>query len=226
MIWDDAGFLLSKNKYNENSLIAEIYTENHGKVSGIIFGGTSKKLKNYLQIGNKFHVNYNFKNISSIGYFKVEILNALTPQFFDDNKKLSSITAAMSLLKILTAENQSNIQIFYLIESFFKNLNSDNWFKDYIFWELELFKLLGYNLDFSSFVKKEIVNDKNYYYVTSTLGKKEVPNFLIEKNLEIIELNKLLKGFKLVGDFLDKTILKPNNISYPLSRDQFYNSFK
>ena len=47
-----------------------------------------------------------------------------------------------------------------------------------------------------------------------------------EKNLEIIELNKLLKGFKLVGDFLDKTILKPNNISYPLSRDQFYNSFK
>ena len=38
MIWDDSGFLLSKNQYNENSLIAEIYTENYGKVSGIIFG--------------------------------------------------------------------------------------------------------------------------------------------------------------------------------------------
>ena len=45
MIWDDTGFLLSKNKYSENSLIAEIYTKNHGKISGIIFGGTSKKLK-------------------------------------------------------------------------------------------------------------------------------------------------------------------------------------
>ena len=38
MNWDDKGFLISKNKYNENSLIVDIYTKNHGKVSGIIFG--------------------------------------------------------------------------------------------------------------------------------------------------------------------------------------------
>ena len=73
MIWDDFGFLLNKNRYNENSLISEIYTKNFGKVSGIIFGGTSKKIKNYLQIGNKLYVNYNSKNENSIGYFKVEI---------------------------------------------------------------------------------------------------------------------------------------------------------
>ena len=58
MIWDDIGFLLSKNRYNENSLISDIYTKNFGKVSGIIFGGTSKKIKNYLQIGNKLYVSY------------------------------------------------------------------------------------------------------------------------------------------------------------------------
>ena len=61
MIWDDIGFLLSKNRYNENSLISDIYTKNFGKVSGIIFGGTSKKIKNYLQIGNKLYVSYNSK---------------------------------------------------------------------------------------------------------------------------------------------------------------------
>ena len=44
MIWDDEGYLLSKNRYNENSLIAEIYTKNFGKVSGLIFGGTYKKI--------------------------------------------------------------------------------------------------------------------------------------------------------------------------------------
>ena len=43
MIWSDLGFLLSKNRYSENSLIAEIYTKNYGKVLGLIFGGTSKK---------------------------------------------------------------------------------------------------------------------------------------------------------------------------------------
>ena len=62
MHWKDTGFLLSKNQFNENSVIAELFTENHGKVSGIIFGATSKKIRNYLQIGNKLHLNFNSKN--------------------------------------------------------------------------------------------------------------------------------------------------------------------
>ena len=59
MNWDDSGFLLSKNRYSENSLIAEIFSQDHGKVVGIIFGGTSKKIKNYLQIGNQVYLNFN-----------------------------------------------------------------------------------------------------------------------------------------------------------------------
>ena len=54
MNWQDIGFLLSKNKYSENNSIAEFYTKNHGKVTGVIYGSTSKKIKNYLLIGNKY----------------------------------------------------------------------------------------------------------------------------------------------------------------------------
>ena len=43
MLWEDYGFLLSKNKFGENSAISEFYTNNHGKISGIIYGATSKK---------------------------------------------------------------------------------------------------------------------------------------------------------------------------------------
>ena len=56
MIWDDTGFLLSKSRYNENSLISEFFTKNHGKISGIVFGGSSKRIRNYLQIGNQLHI--------------------------------------------------------------------------------------------------------------------------------------------------------------------------
>ena len=52
MNWDDKGFLISKLKYNENSVIADLFTEDHGRVVGIIFGASSKKIKGYLQIGN------------------------------------------------------------------------------------------------------------------------------------------------------------------------------
>ena len=222
----DEGFLISKNRYSENSLITELYTKNHGKISGIIFGGTSKKLKNYLQIGNKLHVNYNSKNDNKIGYFKIEILNAYSPLYFDHKQKLSCIISAMSLLKILTADSQSNNKIYMLIENFFLILNDINWLKKYIFWELELLKLLGYDLELIKFVEKDVIENKIVYYVSSSTEKKYVPNFLIEKDIEVDDIKILLNGLKLVGDYLDKTILKPNNLNFPNSRLLFMDSFK
>ena len=226
MIWDDVGFLISKNRYNENSLIADVFTKNHGKISGIIFGGTSKKIKSYLQIGNLIHVNYNTKNENKIGYFKIEIKEALSPLYFDDNKKLSCIFSAMNLIRILTAESQKNSNIYILIEKFYSILSSDNWIKNYIFWELELYKNIGFDLVLDNLVEKKVVNKKTLYFSKSTIEKKIVPNFLIDKNENIDDLNILLDGLKLLGDYLDKTILKPNNLTQPMSRLQFINSLK
>ena len=226
MNWSDQGFLVSKNKYSENSLITEFYTKDHGKISGIIFGGTSKKIKNYLQIGNKLHLNYNSKNDNSIGYFKVEILNAYSPLYFDHKQKLSCITSAFNLIKILTAESQSNIKLYLLIENFFLILKDSDWLKKYVFWELELLKLLGYDLELENFVEKDIIENKTIYYASLSNEKKYVPNFLIEKDLVVDDIETLLNGLRLVGNYLDKTILKPNNLNYPNSRLLFLDSFK
>ena len=226
MNWIDQGFLVSKSKYSENSIIAELYTLDRGKVSGIIFGGTSKKIKNYLQVGNKLHVNYNSKNDNRIGYFKIEILNAYSPFYFDHKQKLSCITSAMNLIKILTAEAQTNKKVYSLIEDLFNLLNNQNWLQKYIFWELELLKLLGYDLELENLVEKNLEDNKTVYFATSYNEKKYVPNFLIEKDLEVTDINILLSGLKLVGDYLDRTILKPNNLNYPNSRVIFLNSLK
>ena len=226
MIWDDTGFLLSKNKYNENSLISEIYTKNFGKVSGIIFGGTSKKIKNYLQIGNKLFVNYNSKSQNSLGYFKIEIFEALSPYYSDNNQKLSCISSAMHLVKILTAESQKNESIFSLLENFYILLKKDNWIKNYIFWELELFKALGYDLDFRNLVDEKIIGNEKKYISKSLKEKKIIPNFLVDKNQSFDDLETLLSGLKLISDYLDKSILKPNNLNQPISRLQFINTIK
>ena len=224
MNWIDEGFLISKNRYSENSLIAEIYTKDRGKISGIIFGGTSKKIKNYLQIGNRLHVNYSSKSDNRIGYFKVEILNTHSPLYFDHKQKLSCITSAINLIKILTADSQSNIKVYQIIENLFLILNDKDWLKKYIFWELDLLKVIGYDLELENLVEKDIVEDKTIYYAISSTEKKYVPNFLIEKDVEVNDLKVLLSGLKLVGDYLDKTILKPNNLNYPNSRLLFINS--
>ena len=226
MNWDDTGFLLSKNRYNENSLITEIFTEKHGKVSGIIFGGTSKKIKNYLQIGNQLYVNYISKSENRIGYFKIEIFKAFSPIYFDQANKLSCITTAMNLVKLLTADFQSNTKIYNLINEFYLILTDDEWLKKYILWELKLLSNLGFNLDLNNMVNKKIIDNKTIYVAESLTEKKIVPNFLINKDEVVNDLSILLDGLKLVGDFMDKNILKPNNLNFPISRNQFVNSLK
>ena len=226
MNWSDEGFLISKTRYNENSLIVELFTKHRGKISGIIFGGTSKKIKNYLQLGNKLHVNYNSKNENRVGYFKIEIVNAYAPLYFDHRQKLSSIISAMNLIKILTADSQSNNKIYFIIQNLFLILQEKDWLKKYIFWELELLKILGYDLELENLVEKDLEGNKTVYYVSNLNDKKYVPNFLIEKDMEVNDLSTLLNGFKLVGDFLEKTILRPNNLNYPNSRILFLNTLK
>ena len=226
MNWNDPGFLLSKNKYNENSIIAEIFTKHHGKCSGVIFGATSKKIKNYLQTGNMLHINHTYKSDGKIGYFKVEILKALSPLYFDNKKKLLCLSSAMNLIKLLTVESQENSKIFKLICDFFLILENKSWVKEYIFWELKLLKLVGYDLELNNIVHKEIINNKTTYYVQSSKEKKIVPNFLVDLNNDELDNNNLLIGLKLVGDYLEKNILQPNNLNYPIPRLNFIKIFK
>tara|TARA_Y100000590_G_scaffold443611_1_gene573266 strand:- start:912 stop:1595 length:684 start_codon:yes stop_codon:yes gene_type:complete len=226
MIWSDHGYLLSKNKFGENSVISEFFTKNHGKISGIIYGATSKKIRNYLQIGNKFHINFNSKNDNKLGYLTVEIEKILTPIFFEDKKKLSCIVSSMNLIKLLTVENQSNINIYQLIEDFYLFLDNKNWINKLIFWELDLFKLIGYDLSLKNIVDEEVVDNKKLYFVSNNDEKKYIPNFLVERNNEVDDFKQIFSGLKLITDYLDKSILKPNNISHPKSRIEFLNLIK
>ncbi len=226
MIWSDSGYLLSKNKFGENSIIAEFFTESYGKISGIIYGSTSKKIRNYLQIGNKFHINYSSKNENKLGYLKVEIEKVFTPLFFENKKKLSCIISSLNLIKLLTVENQSNEKIYNLIGEFFFFLGNENWINKLIFWELDLLKLIGYDLELKRIVSEELIDNKKFYFVINNNEKKYIPNFLVEKNNEVIDFKQISAGLKLISDYLEKSILKPNNISHPKSRIEFLNLIK
>ena len=219
----DEGFLVNKLKYNENSIIADFYTRENGRTSGIIFGGMSKKIKSYLEIGNYFHLNLNSKNDSKIFSIKAEILKAYTPIYFNNQKKLYCIVAAMSLIKNLTPENEENAEIFNLIENLFNILEKNNWLKNYVNWELMLLKYLGYDLNLKNIVHKEKVKNNEFFYVKSSTQKKIVPNFLINENIENVDYIEILKGFTIVSNYMEKNIFSPNNMKIPTQRREFEN---
>ena len=102
----------------------------------------------------------------------------------------------------------------------FDLLCEDDWIKKFIFWELEVIKLVGYDINFNDYVDSNNLKNNNSYVLTLD-GLKQIPTFLLKNQNIEIKNNELKDGLKLVGDFLNKSVLIPNNINYPISRTEF-----
>ena len=225
MNWEDECYLLSKRKFRENANIINIFTPNRGKVAGIVYGGNSRKIRNYLQVSNKLFVFNNSKNDNRIGYFKTELINPISPNYFDDKKRTSALISLCSLLNSLLPESQPYMNIYKSFEKFIKILNLDNWIILYIFFEINLIKELGYDTNLNIFndsvgdindIKKIKIDEYNY----------EVPNFLIKQEIPN-EITKLLikKSLLFTRSVLLNKFFIPNNLMFPKSRIILENYF-
>jgi len=217
MIWDDEGYLLSKVNYRENSVIVDVFTLNHGKCSGIIYGGSSRKVKKYLQIGNKIFVNYQSKSENRVGYFKVEIIKNVSPLYFNDSKKISSILSACTLLKSILAEGQANKKIFNSFEDLLSSLKDDKWIFYYIYWEQLLVKELGYDINIKQKDKLDVKINGNSVKIPKFFTYNKNVNITKSEISEALQFNKNL----IVHNFLDGKFYK-----IPQSRsilEKYYN---
>ena len=163
MQWSDEGYLLSKNNFDENSIIIESFTLKHGKYSGLVYGGASRKQRKIFQIGNKILLNWKSTGENKTGYFTVELIKPIAPSFFDDKRRSACILSLTSILKILLPERQINPKIYNSFEMMINNLNSKNWIELYIHWELSLIKELGYeniNINYKDDIKEALIFNK------------------------------------------------------------------
>jgi len=224
MIWEDECYLLSKRKFRENANIINIFTKKKGKIDGIVYGGNSRKIRNYLQISNKLFVSHNSKSENKIGYFKTELIKPISPLYFNDKEKTSALVSLCSLLNILLPESQPNINIYNSFENFMNTINLENWIFFYIFFEINLIKELGYDTNLVIHKSNKNINETNkikideYFY--------EVPNFLVLKKIPKNYTNSLIKkSLYFSRQVLLNKFFAPNNISFPKSRVIFENYF-
>ena len=189
MYWEDEGYLLSKNNFDENSIIIEVFTLKHGKYTGIVYGGSSRKQKGKFQIGNKFLLNWKSKGENKSGYFNIELIEPISPYFFDDKKRSACILSATSLLKILLPERQINNQVYNFFENMLSKLKSDNRIQIYINWELSLISELGFEADlktnYNIDIKKALTSNRNLL----------MKNFFIPNRLKFPLFRNILENF-------------------------------
>ena len=219
MYWKDEGYLLSKTSFNENSIIIETFTMNHGKYSGVVYGGSSRKQKKNFQIGNKILLNWRSKNENKMGYFNIELIDPIAPLFFDNKKKAICILSATSILKTLLPERQINKKIYFSFDRLIEQLNHENWIKLYIFWELSLIKELGFDSNF--FKEKNIDN-----HIEIDNKKLAIPDLIIKKDNNSFTNFEIQKALTFNKFLIMEYFILPNRLRLPFSRtilEKYYN---
>ncbi len=221
MNWEDEGYLLNKRKFRENANIISVFTKKHGKVTGIVYGGTSRKIKNYLQIGNKIFLIHNSKSRNKIGYFKTEIIEAISPRYFDDKKRSYSLLSISELLNSLLPDEQNYKNLYASLENLIKNFEHDNWPLIYIFWEINLIRELGFG-----FKLEKTSSDQELLSINIDNVVYKVPKFIVNEKLPINYSNKIVnQSLLFTRSLLLNKFFLPNNLFFPKTRLVFENSF-
>tara|TARA_Y100000591_G_scaffold135326_1_gene116130 strand:+ start:219 stop:899 length:681 start_codon:yes stop_codon:yes gene_type:complete len=225
MIWEDECYLLSKRKFRENANIINIFTQNKGKIDGVVYGGTSRKIRNYLQISNKLFVSHISKSDNKIGYFKTELIKPISPLYFNDKEKTSALVSVCTLLNLLLPDSQPNQKIYYSFEKLINSLNLENWIFIYIFFEINLIKELGY--DTNLIEHSDNINKKTDFLKIKIDGYiYEIPNYLVNKKIPE-KFSKLIirKSLYFTRQVMLNKFFIPNNLPFPKSRIIFENYF-
>ena len=225
MNWEDECYLLSKRKFRENANIINVFSRLKGRVSGIVYGGNSRKIRNYLQLSNKLFIVHNSKSENKLGYFKTELVKPISPLYFHDKERASALTSICSILNILLPEAQPNKNIYFSFEQFLDSIKLDNWIILFIFFELNLIKDLGYDPNLEKFINENLTNNNskkikidNYTY--------EVPEFLILKKFPEKISNPLIKkSLYFTRNIIQNKFFIPNNLVFPKSRVLLENYF-
>jgi len=217
--------LLSKIKFRENANIVNVFSNKRGKVSGIIYGGTSRKIRNFLQISNKIFIIHSSKSENRLGYFKTELIEAISPKYFNDKKKTSALLSISTILNLLLPESQPYKNLYNSLDNLLKNFDHENWIILYIFWELTLLKELGFDPFLEQFISVED-KTKEYKLVEIDNIKYQIPIFLLsKKKIDISENKQISMALNFTRNLLINKFFFPNNLSFPKSRMVFENYF-
>jgi DNA repair protein RecO (recombination protein O) len=223
MNWQDEGFLLSKIKFRENANIINAFTYEHGKVNGIVYGGNSRKIRNYLQLSNKIFLFYTSKRDNKIGYFKTELVEPIAPKYFNSKKKTSALLSISALLNSLLPELQPYKNLYNSINDLMKNFNQENWIILYIIWEINLIKELGFDPNLDQF--NQILNNDNFKIIEIDNIKYKIPKFLLSKNYENIDNISVRQALSFTRSLILNKFFIPNNLIFPKSRVHLENYF-
>jgi DNA repair protein RecO (recombination protein O) len=149
--WREDGTLLSVRRHGETSAIVEVFTESHGRSSGVVRGGTSRKLAPHLQPGAQLDVAWSARLDEHIGTFAVEPLKSRAATIMTDRLALAGLNSMCALLCFTLPEREPHALLYRRSLTLFDLLGSyEAWPVVYLRWELALLEEMGFGLDLAT----------------------------------------------------------------------------
>ncbi len=230
MEWSDEAIILSVKAHGETAAVVELFTRSHGRHSGLVHGGRSRKARPTLQMGNHVDAIWKARLAEHLGHMSVELRRGYAALAMEDPAALAGLTSMCALARLLPERDPH--PALYEVTLFVLGFLDDAtvWPALMVRWELVLLQELGFGLDLKACAATG-VNDQLIYVspksgraVSASAGEPykdrmlALPGFLTSARDRHATREDVAAGLALTGYFLEQRILAPRGERLPESR--------
>jgi len=158
--WRDEGFVLAARPFGETSVILDVFTPQHGKHSGVVRGGASRKMTPHLQPGAQLDLTWKARLNEHLGSFTIEPQRGRAAAAMGDRLALAGLNAVCAILSRVLPENEPDLALYQKSEQLLDLLGqTEVWPLAYLRWEQALLEALGYGMDLSACAVRGVNED-------------------------------------------------------------------
>lgn len=230
MNWSDEGIILSVRPHGETAAIAELFTRQHGRHPGLVYGGRSRRLRPVLQIGNHVDAVWKARLAEQLGHMTLELRRGYAAEAMDNPEALAGLTSLAALAHLLPERDPhpSLFEVTLFVLNFLDDASV--WPALMVRWELALLDEMGFGLDLTSCAATGgndhliYVSPRSGRAVSASAGEPyrdrllALPAFLAGNRQAGVTAADIAAGFALTGHFLEARVLGPRELSIPEAR--------
>lgn len=150
MEWRGEGTVIARRPHGETAVILDVLTAQHGRHSGLVPGGASRKRAAMLQPGARLDLRWRARSDDQLGHFTAEPLK-LRAGLMAEPLSLAGLNAVCALLLFALPERDPHPGLVALTEDLLDRMEAGGgWGTEYLEWEMRLLDDMGFGLDLSS----------------------------------------------------------------------------
>jgi len=114
--WRDEGVVLSARPHGEGHAVVELFTREHGKYAGLVYGGSGRSNSHAVQMGNGVEAVWRAKSDGQLGRFALEPTVPRAATALADAGALRRLTAACAVLREALPDREPHRALYGALE--------------------------------------------------------------------------------------------------------------